>query len=217
MKQVGVATQDDLDTVRKRVRELERARGHDRVRTRPGSTQDHHAEVRRAEVDREEADGREALRRQAGGRIRRLSAGRTAGCPAAGSTRSSCVGGWRPAERRRVRPSPPGMVRIAGITATKPATLVAEDAPVVLAGPVRPVRLARRREAARRPSTASASTRRGGRCLDAGASTGGFTDCLLRRGAARVIAVDVGYGQLAWELRIRPARRRDGAHERPRR
>jgi 23S rRNA (cytidine1920-2'-O)/16S rRNA (cytidine1409-2'-O)-methyltransferase len=38
-------------------------------------------------------------------------------------------------------------------------------------------------------------------CLDAGASTGGFTDVLLRRGASRVIAVDVGYGQLAWSLR----------------
>ncbi len=37
--------------------------------------------------------------------------------------------------------------------------------------------------------------------LDAGCSTGGFTDCLLRRGARRVYAVDVGYGQLAWELR----------------
>ena len=37
--------------------------------------------------------------------------------------------------------------------------------------------------------------------LDAGASTGGFTDCLLRRGAAHVVAVDVGYGQLAWSLR----------------
>ncbi|MGA6927221.1 MAG: TlyA family RNA methyltransferase [Desulfosarcina sp.] len=38
-------------------------------------------------------------------------------------------------------------------------------------------------------------------CLDVGASTGGFTDCLLQHGAARVFAVDVGYGQLAWSLR----------------
>jgi 23S rRNA (cytidine1920-2'-O)/16S rRNA (cytidine1409-2'-O)-methyltransferase len=40
--------------------------------------------------------------------------------------------------------------------------------------------------------------------LDVGASTGGFTDCLLRRGARRVYAVDVGYGQLAWSLRNDP-------------
>jgi 23S rRNA (cytidine1920-2'-O)/16S rRNA (cytidine1409-2'-O)-methyltransferase len=40
--------------------------------------------------------------------------------------------------------------------------------------------------------------------IDVGASTGGFTDCLLQRGAARVYAVDVGYGQLAWKLREDP-------------
>jgi len=44
----------------------------------------------------------------------------------------------------------------------------------------------------------------GRRCLDAGASTGGFTEVLLSRGAAEVIAVDVGYGQLAWSLRTDP-------------
>lgn len=40
--------------------------------------------------------------------------------------------------------------------------------------------------------------------MDVGASTGGFTDCLLQRGAARVYAIDVGYGQLAWKLRQDP-------------
>ena len=45
---------------------------------------------------------------------------------------------------------------------------------------------------------------RGKDCLDAGASTGGFTDCLLQQGARSVIAVDVGYGQFAWKLRQDP-------------
>ena len=44
----------------------------------------------------------------------------------------------------------------------------------------------------------------GRRALDAGASTGGFTDCLLQAGAAHVVAVDVGHGQLAWSLRTDP-------------
>jgi 23S rRNA (cytidine1920-2'-O)/16S rRNA (cytidine1409-2'-O)-methyltransferase len=41
-------------------------------------------------------------------------------------------------------------------------------------------------------------------CVDVGASTGGFTDCLLQRGAAQVVAIDVGYGQFAWKLRRDP-------------
>lgn len=45
---------------------------------------------------------------------------------------------------------------------------------------------------------------KGWTCLDVGASTGGFTDCLLKNGAHRVYAVDVGYGQFAWELRNDP-------------
>jgi 23S rRNA (cytidine1920-2'-O)/16S rRNA (cytidine1409-2'-O)-methyltransferase len=44
----------------------------------------------------------------------------------------------------------------------------------------------------------------GMRCLDAGAGSGGFTDCLLQRGAASVVAVDVGYGQFDWSLRTDP-------------
>ena len=45
---------------------------------------------------------------------------------------------------------------------------------------------------------------RGNTALDIGASTGGFTDCLLQRGAAKVFAVDVGHGQLAWKIRNDP-------------
>ncbi len=52
-------------------------------------------------------------------------------------------------------------------------------------------------------------------CGDIGASTGGFTDCMLQNGADRVYAVDVGYGQLAWKLRGGSEGRVSGTHQRP--
>jgi len=96
-----------------------------------------------------------------------------------------------------------GRVSVAGITATKAGSLVAPDAPVELSGPGRPfVSRAGGKLAAALDRFAIDPGDRD--CLDAGASTGGFTDCLLQRGAARVIAVDVGYGQLSWSLRTDP-------------
>ena len=93
-----------------------------------------------------------------------------------------------------------GLVTVAGTPATKAATMVADDVPVELAGPAR-------RFVSRGGEKLDAALDRfdidpaGLACLDAGASTGGFTDRLLRGGAAHVTAVDVGYGQLAWPLR----------------
>src|SRR5690348_4582285 len=96
-----------------------------------------------------------------------------------------------------------GRVRVGGLTATKVATAVDPAVSLTID----------------RADKAAAYVSRGGdklagalsdldgpqisgrRCLDAGASTGGFTDVLLRAGASRVTAVDVGYGQLAWSLR----------------
>ena len=93
-----------------------------------------------------------------------------------------------------------GLVIVAGAPATKAATMVADDAALELAGPAR-------RFVSRGGEKLDAALGRfqidpsGLECLDAGASTGGFTDRLLRGGAAHVTAVDVGYGQLAWSLR----------------
>lgn len=93
-----------------------------------------------------------------------------------------------------------GRVTVAGRPASKASTLVSADEPVELAGPGR-------RFVSRGGEKLEAALERfgidvtGRRCLDAGASTGGFTDCLLRRGAEHVVALDVGYGQLAWPLR----------------
>ncbi len=98
-----------------------------------------------------------------------------------------------------------GRVRVSGAPATKAATGVTTDVAIVVS------------EVQGRPDYVSRGGHKlagalaafepeglvvaGRRCLDAGASTGGFTDVLLRHGAAQVVAVDVGYGQLAWRLR----------------
>jgi 23S rRNA (cytidine1920-2'-O)/16S rRNA (cytidine1409-2'-O)-methyltransferase len=96
-----------------------------------------------------------------------------------------------------------GRVLVGGQAAGKTATQVSPDEPIAV------------RDAAADPGYASRGGGKlagalaafpglpvaGRRCLDAGASTGGFTDVLLRAGAAHVVAADVGYGQLAWALR----------------
>ncbi len=96
-----------------------------------------------------------------------------------------------------------GRVVVAGAPATKAATLVAPAQSVAVLGP--PPRFV-----GRGGEKLSAALDRFGidvtgcRALDAGASTGGFTDCLLQRGASSVVAVDVGYGQLHERLRADP-------------
>ena len=96
-------------------------------------------------------------------------------------------------------------VKVSGAVATKPATGVTTDlAIVVAADPDRPDYVSRggHKLAGALDAFEPAGLQvRGRRVLDAGASTGGFTDVLLRRGAAQVVAVDDGYGQLAWKLR----------------
>jgi 23S rRNA (cytidine1920-2'-O)/16S rRNA (cytidine1409-2'-O)-methyltransferase len=104
-----------------------------------------------------------------------------------------------------------GRVSVAGARATKPATGVTTDvALVVTADPGIPGGEEYASRGGHKLAGALAAFEpeglavRGRRCLDAGASTGGFTDVLLRHGAREVVAVDVGYGQLAWRLQQDP-------------
>jgi 23S rRNA (cytidine1920-2'-O)/16S rRNA (cytidine1409-2'-O)-methyltransferase len=96
-------------------------------------------------------------------------------------------------------------VKVSGVVATKPATGVTTDvAIVVVDDPDRPDFVSRgghKLEGALAAFEPAGLVVSGRRALDAGASTGGFTDVLLRHGAGQVVAVDVGYGQLAWRLR----------------
>jgi 23S rRNA (cytidine1920-2'-O)/16S rRNA (cytidine1409-2'-O)-methyltransferase len=96
-----------------------------------------------------------------------------------------------------------GLVFAGDARIAKPGQRIADDVPLEVRGEDHPyvsrggVKLAAALDAA-------ALDPAGAVALDVGASTGGFTDCLLQRGARRVYAVDVGYGQLAWKLRSDP-------------
>jgi 23S rRNA (cytidine1920-2'-O)/16S rRNA (cytidine1409-2'-O)-methyltransferase len=101
-----------------------------------------------------------------------------------------------------------GRVSVSGTTATKSATQVDPAAAIVIADdeldPGYASRGAHKLVGALDAFAPAGLTVAGRRALDAGASTGGFTDVLLRRGVEHVVAVDVGYGQLVWALQTDP-------------
>lgn len=94
-----------------------------------------------------------------------------------------------------------GRVTIDGMRAVKPATAVSTDAALAVQNPEQKAWVSRGAHKLLGALDVFGIDVGARRCLDAGASTGGFTDVLLERGAAEVVAVDVGYGQLAWSLR----------------
>ena len=93
-----------------------------------------------------------------------------------------------------------GLVKVAGQTAVKAATAVDAATALLVSEPAGPSYASRGGHKLAGALDAFALDVSGRRALDAGASTGGFTDVLLRRGASHVVAVDVGYGQLVWAL-----------------
>jgi 23S rRNA (cytidine1920-2'-O)/16S rRNA (cytidine1409-2'-O)-methyltransferase len=101
-----------------------------------------------------------------------------------------------------------GRVTVGGQRASKPSTAVGTDAALVVAGdaedPGYVSRGGHKLAGALAEFVPHGLVVEGRRCLDAGASTGGFTDVLLRSGAVAVVAADVGYGQLAWPLQQDP-------------
>ncbi|WCJ58048.1 TlyA family RNA methyltransferase [Fontisphaera persica] len=110
--------------------------------------------------------------------------------------------GLAPSREKAQRLILAGQVRVAGQVAAKPSQPVRETDPVEVAAPEKYVsRGGLKLEHALRHFGVDVTGRT---AVDLGASTGGFTDCLLQHGAARVYAVDVGTGQLAWKLRQDP-------------
>jgi len=95
-----------------------------------------------------------------------------------------------------------GQVRVGGERVMKPSQRVPPEAELVVLAPPRYVSRGGEKLAA--ALQAFGIEVRGAVCADVGASTGGFTDCLLQAGAARVYAIDVGHGLLHWKLRADP-------------
>lgn len=107
--------------------------------------------------------------------------------------------GLAPSREHAVRTVLAGGVLVNGNIVDKPARLVARDACIEICK--RAPFVSRAGEKLAPALEAFSIDPSGAICLDVGCSTGGFTDCLLQKGAAKVYAVDVGYGQLAWKLR----------------
>lgn len=112
--------------------------------------------------------------------------------------------GLAPSRERAAQLIADGRVKVSGALASKAATGVTTDVAIVVLegenGPDYVSRGAHKLAGALAAFAPLGLAVEGRRCLDAGASTGGFTDVLLRAGAAEVVAVDVGYGQLHWSL-----------------
>ena len=96
-----------------------------------------------------------------------------------------------------------GKVRLGDEVADKPGRMVSEDCPVTVLEDLHPY-VSRGGLKLEHALKVFAISPRGKTAADIGASTGGFTDCLLQNGAQKVFAVDVGYGQLDWKLRKDP-------------
>jgi 23S rRNA (cytidine1920-2'-O)/16S rRNA (cytidine1409-2'-O)-methyltransferase len=111
--------------------------------------------------------------------------------------------GLAESRRRALEAIEAGQVRVRGMPATAADRRVAGDEPISVTGDA-PRFVSRGGEKLAAGLEAFKVDVGGRKALDAGASTGGFTDCLLQAGAARVVAVDVGRGQLAWSLRNDP-------------
>ncbi len=113
--------------------------------------------------------------------------------------------GLAPSRERAAQLIAEGRVKVSGALASKAATGVTTDVAIVVLqgenGPDYVSRGAHKLVGALEAFGKQGLAVEGRRCLDAGASTGGFTDVLLRAGAAEVVAVDVGYGQLHWSIR----------------